>query len=72
MSIPTALAIFLGIPAALAFVIWLAVSLSSWSKPAQQSPVLVVSDPPAPDPGRLPRERASGAVGSTGGVRGAW
>lgn len=74
MNTLTAIGIFIGIPAALAALIWLFVSASSWRN-SDDTPIegmVVWSDPPAPDPGRLPREAASGALGQTGGARGTW
>lgn len=74
MNTLTALGVFIGIPAALAALIWLFVSASSW-RTSDDTPVegvVVWSDPPAPDPGRLPRETASEVVGHVGGVHGSW
>jgi hypothetical protein len=69
--------LFVGIPLGLAAVIALFVMASGWREAAKSpqpldGPLFVVSDSPTPDPGRLPREIASGAEHWGGGARGSW
>lgn len=71
------IALFVGIPFGLAAIIALAVVASGWREAAKSpqsgdGPLFVVSGSPAPDPGRLPREIASGAQRGGGGARGSW
>lgn len=71
------LGLFVGIPLGLAAVIALAVFASDWRTSAKSAapvdgPLFVVSGSAAPDPGRLPREIASGAQHAGGGARGSW
>lgn len=77
MSTLQTLGIFLGIPIALAAVIWFAVMASGWGRvqpedtDEQAGPLFVVSDGPAPDPARVSRMRAS-SPNVTGGAHGSW
>lgn len=73
------LGLFVGIPLVLIAVITLAVLASDWRTSAKlanatstDGPLFVVSGSAAPDPGRLPREIASGAMNEGGGARGSW
>ena len=71
MSLDQTLGIFIGIPAALAVIIWIAVSASGWGKaPEDDVQLVVVSDAPLPDPSRLPGELMSHA--QKGGAHGSW
>jgi hypothetical protein len=71
------LGIFLGIPIALAAVIWFAVMASGWGKvkpedaDSEAGPLFVVSDGPTPDPARVHRMVAS-SPNVTGGAHGSW
>lgn len=75
----TALLVFAGIPIALAIVIWVLLSVKSWSRGADASapeadgPLLVTTGAALPDPSRLPREldvRSRTLAG--GGASGRW
>jgi hypothetical protein len=71
MSLDQVLGIFIGIPAALAAIIWIAVIASGWGKvPPESENLVVISEAPLPDPSRLPRELMSRA--EQGGAHGSW
>jgi hypothetical protein len=68
-----ALLIFIGIPVGFAVLVYLLVSASSWTRSGRVSgdydagPLMVASDPAAPDPARLPSELAGAEVPVAGG-----
>ena len=73
------LGLFVGIPLGLIALITLGVLASDWrtsaksdTAPTTDGPLFVVSGSAAPDPGRLPREIASGAKNEGGGAHGSW
>ena len=78
MSALQALLVFVGIPVALALVVYLAVYASSWTRSGRVSadydagPFLVASDPAAPDPSRLPRDLGGIEPVVGGGVSARW
>ena len=79
MNSVEALAIFIGIPVALAIVIAILVYASSWTRSGRASadydggPFMVSSGPALPDPARLPSELAgSSAPVAGGGVSARW
>jgi len=77
MSTLQAIGFFVGIPVALAIVIFVLVSAGSWTRRGDEAdggPLMIVSDAAVPDPAALPREIASGISTSFagGGVSGRW
>ena len=77
MSFVQALLVFLGIPLALALVVYALVSASAWTRSGrsdadyESSPFLVVSAAPVPDPSRLPGDRPAENLAG-GGVSARW
>lgn len=78
MSPLEALGLFVGIPVALAVVLFAMVSASSWTRSGRASgdydagPLLIASDPALPDPARLPSELAGPGVVTGGGISARW
>lgn len=77
MTTLQALGFFLGIPIAFAIIVFVLVSMGSWSGRRDDSPsgpLMIVSLSAVPDPADLPREIASGITTTYagGGVSGRW
>lgn len=79
MNPAQSLLVFVGIPVAFAMFVAFAVYASSWTRSGRASadyeagPFLVASAVAAPDPSRLPSERAGAAVPvAGGGVSAGW
>jgi hypothetical protein len=72
------LAVFIGIPVALAAVIYALVSAPSWTRGGRASgeevsgPFLVMSAAAVPDPARLPDELAPANTVAGGGISARW
>jgi hypothetical protein len=77
MSTLQGIGFFVGIPVAFAIIVFVLVSMGSWTRKADDAdsgPLMIVSDAAVPDPAELPREIASGITTSYagGGVSGRW
>ena len=78
MSPLAAVLIFVGIPVALAVVVFALVSASSWTRSGRSSddyegsPFLIASGPALPDPGRLPSDLGVSTTAAGGGVSARW
>ena len=77
MSTLQAIGFFVGIPIAMAIIIFVLVSAGSWMRRGEDAvggPLMIVSDTAVPDPASLPREIATGLTTSYagGGVSGRW
>lgn len=73
------LLVFVGIPVALAIVVFGLVSAGSWTRSGRTNadfgsdPLLITSDPALPDPSRLPRDlRRQPASRAGGGISAKW
>lgn len=79
MSALQSLLVFVGIPLLVGIVVAVLVSAGSWTRSGRTNadfdtgPVLITSDPAAPDPSRLPREsRRNEPAPAGGGISARW
>ena len=77
MNALEAILVFIGIPVALAIVIYVMVSASSWTRSGRTSadyaldPLMVTSDPAVPNPSIVPSDNPAASVAG-GGVSAQW